>query len=126
LISLGVGAIVSLTWSFISPEDFNFDITRALNYHPDSTIVDSERDARFAGEIEVVDEEGAAPMSPGEEKKEVDGGVAGLTKEEQVIEVTESSELPEIDFVGVSRVSFSFISQLTSSESDAVLSVPFL
>ncbi|KAL1757356.1 hypothetical protein FB107DRAFT_209319 [Schizophyllum commune] len=31
LASIGVGAIVSVAWSLISPDDFNFDITRAIN-----------------------------------------------------------------------------------------------
>ncbi|KAL7413835.1 Sodium:solute symporter family-domain-containing protein [Mrakia frigida] len=42
LVALGTGGIVSVTWSLISPEDFDFDITRSLNYVPESTIIDQE------------------------------------------------------------------------------------
>lgn len=31
LAAIGVGGIVSVVWSYISPDDFNFDITRAIN-----------------------------------------------------------------------------------------------
>ncbi|KZT57370.1 urea transporter [Calocera cornea HHB12733] len=50
LVSIAVGGIVALVWSLIWPEDFNFDLTRAIN-HPDKPITSIVEDGGKEGSI---------------------------------------------------------------------------
>jgi len=47
LAAIGVGGIISVVSSYLSPEDFNFDVTRAINahvhHHTDATAKEEER-----------------------------------------------------------------------------------
>jgi len=92
LVALGTGAIVSVTWSLISPEDFDFDITRSLNYVPESTIVDQE-----AISSTPVETEGKSPM---DEKNDPAARSSSLERDGSGDQPFEG-DVPEIDFVGL-------------------------
>lgn len=90
LVALGTGAIVSVTWSLISPEDFDFDITRSLNYVPESTVVDQEAISSTPA--------GTEGKSPLDEK--ADPTSASIERDGSGDQPFEG-DVPEIDFVGL-------------------------
>ncbi|KAL7413855.1 urea transporter [Mrakia frigida] len=90
LVALGTGAIVSVTWSLISPEDFDFDITRSLNYVPESTVVDQE-----AISSAPTGTEGKSPLD--EKADPISASIERDGSENQPFE----RDVPEIDFVGL-------------------------
>lgn len=113
LVAVGTGGIVSITWSLLSPEDFDFDVTRRLNYVPDSIIVDQEAISNTLVETEgntSIDEK-ANPASTEEisigsegkttpiDEKASPASTEAISLEEQHVE----GDVPEIDFVGLNE-----------------------
>ncbi|KIM24913.1 hypothetical protein M408DRAFT_228455 [Serendipita vermifera MAFF 305830] len=50
LAAIGVGGIVATVWSFISPDDFNFDVTRAINspHYDLKDVMDAPADVKHS------------------------------------------------------------------------------
>lgn len=99
--AIGVGLIVSLTWSLISPEDYDWVGTRAMN---EESVVST------------IEESPATPASPSDEKDEKDlskgspvlPNVEARTREPSLV----SPE--EIDFRGLNKAfQFAFWASVT-------------
>lgn len=96
LTALGVGGIIAMAGSWMYPEDFNFDITRSLNYKPTSSVDDGS----ISGQL------------PTDGKDEKDTGVVDTVSESENAFAT----LPEgeIDFVGLNKAfKFAFYSSVS-------------
>ncbi|CDZ98323.1 urea transporter [Phaffia rhodozyma] len=98
-VALGVGAVVSLVWSLVDPEDFDFDITRALNYdivlHSTVAAMDSKNEEIVS---EPLVEENAEKESFGENDEKVVESISTVKNAKDL-----RVELPEIDFHGLNK-----------------------
>lgn len=94
--ALVTGAVISLAWSLISPENFDFDITRAMNCAPVAESVQEEQPETpidYATEKKDLDEK--APVSSARVEPVVDGGVQDVH--------SHSGDIPELDYVGLNK-----------------------
>lgn len=95
LASIGVGAIVSLTWSLISPDDFDFAITRAINREvaaEEHSALDEEK--RATGEEKRASDEGIS--ASGDEKRP-----ASIKEVQTIVETAEADD--DLDPVALKR-----------------------
>ncbi|THH08672.1 hypothetical protein EW145_g2548 [Phellinidium pouzarii] len=95
LASIGVGAIISAVWSLISPADFDFAITRAINAPPLSHEHVQEKEligesSRKEGKDDYTDDK-TQPTTPVDVQSISDGQVAHIPG------VTDDSELDHAD-----------------------------
>jgi hypothetical protein len=105
LVSISVGGIVSMTWSLLSPEDFDFDITRALNFKSCSTVTEAE---------------GTEPPLEQEDKKAT--SVEEPSPDEAKIYIDEN--IARVDIPEIGELSCSF-NRLASMADNATLSASF-
>lgn len=65
LLSIGIGGIITVTWSYIRPANFDWDITRSINNKEDFTLTENN-------------EPSAEPPADDDEKERLDNGGEGF------------------------------------------------
>ena len=94
--ALVTGAVVSITWSLISPENFDFDITRAMNFAPiPSSVEEDEPQATTDYAVDDKDSEEKAPTSSAR--------VEPVADHDTSAQHVPSGEIPELDYVGLNK-----------------------
>lgn len=65
LLSIGIGGIITVAWSYIRPANFDWDITRSINNKEDFTLTENN-------------EPSAEPPADDDEKEKLDNGGEGF------------------------------------------------
>jgi hypothetical protein len=97
--ALVTGAVVSIVWSLISPENFDFDITRAMNFAPIAAPVEDQLQTPIeyaGGDDKDIDEK--APTSSTRIQAVGDNDNEGGPQE-----TSSTGEIPELDYVGLNK-----------------------
>jgi hypothetical protein len=98
--ALVTGAVVSIIWSLISPENFDFDITRAMNFASIAAPVEDQPQTpiEYAGcDDKDIDEK--APTSSTRIQAVGDNDNEGGPQEAS----SSSGDIPELDYVGLNK-----------------------
>jgi len=78
LAAIGVGGIISTVWSYIKPDDFNFDVTRAINspHYDLKDVIEPSTDARAPSDTDSKNEkEPKETVTPAHDHVTVRAGV---------------------------------------------------
>jgi hypothetical protein len=97
--ALVTGAVVSIVWSLISPENFDFDITRAMNFAPIPAPVEVQPQTPIeyaGGDDKDIDEK--APTSSARIQAVDDNDNEGGPQE-----TSSTGDIPELDYVGLNK-----------------------
>lgn len=94
--ALVTGAVISIGWSLISPENFDFDITRAMNFAPVEDISETST-------VNPVEQEYSGDNKDMDEKVPTSSARVEPVETDAPVHKTSPGEIPELDYVGLNK-----------------------
>ncbi|KAK8847336.1 hypothetical protein IAR55_005193 [Kwoniella newhampshirensis] len=85
LLAIGIGGIITVVWSLVRPQNFDWDITRAINVREDYTITQNNLPAAQEQDSPSVNGEDEKRMPPGQKNE---GTRDGQSVEEQPVDLS--------------------------------------